>query len=150
MRSNAKIVAFNDQIANRGRGQVQPQRLPVISIVERNVDGAFGSCKQQTLSLRILAYHVGILVVRNAVRNLSPVSTSVARTINVWPQIVEPESIDGRIRCVLVKVAGVKNRNLLPCFQLLWRHIGPVSAAIGRPMNQPIIGTGPNKINVQG
>ena len=63
-------------------------------------------------------------------------------------QIVEPERIDGRIHCVLVKVAGVKNRNFLPRFQLLWRYVSPVSAAIGRSMNQPIISAGPNKIYV--
>src|SRR5438094_625336 len=121
----------------------------MIAIVERNIDGAFGSCKQQTLALRVLAYHVGILIIRNALRNFGPGSTSVSRAINVRPQIVEPESIDGRIRCVLVKVAGVKNRNLLPCFQLLWRHIGPVSAAISGSLNQAIISAGPNEIDVQ-
>ena len=53
-----EIVVFDHQIADRGRGHVQPQRLPVVAIVERHVDVAFSAGKEQSLASRILAHDV--------------------------------------------------------------------------------------------
>jgi len=42
------------------------QRLPVVSIVKRNVDRAFRSGKEQTLSKRIFPHHVAGAATRNS------------------------------------------------------------------------------------
>ena len=45
VRRDGEIVAVDDQIADRGVRQVQRQRLPVVAVVERDVDVALGAGK---------------------------------------------------------------------------------------------------------
>ena len=44
-----EIVAVNGQIAHRGDRQVELQRLPVVAVVERNVNAEFGAGEEQAL-----------------------------------------------------------------------------------------------------
>ena len=122
----------------------------MVAVVERNMNRALGAGEEQAFSLRILADYVGVFVVRNTVGNFSPGCSAVVRAINVRPQIVKPQSVDGCIGGVLIKVAGVENRNLLPGPELFGSYVAPVRAAVSRTMNQAIIGTGPNQIHVEG
>src|SRR5437763_4476224 len=112
MRAYAQVIAFDNEIANRSRAHVQSQRLPVLAVIERNVNGALGAGEQQTLSFRVLAHDVGIFVRRNTIRDLSPVRATIARAIDMWTKIVKPQSIDRCVSGVLIEMTGVNNRNL--------------------------------------
>src|SRR5436305_10999271 len=114
MRPNAQVIAFDNEIANRSRAHIQPQRLPVLTVIERNMNGALCAGKQQTLSFRILAHDVGIFVRWNTIRDLSPVRATIARAVDMWMKIVKPQSIDRCVSSVLIEVTGIDNRNLLP------------------------------------
>src|SRR5438067_13505361 len=114
MRANAQVIAFDDQIADRSRAHIPPQRLPVLTVIERNMNGALCAGKQQALSFRILAHDISIFVRWNAIRDLSPVRATIARAIDMWMKIVKPQSIDRCVSRVLIEVTGVDNRNLLP------------------------------------
>src|SRR5262249_43507342 len=58
-----KILLMNHQIANRGCRQIQAERLPVVPVVEREVDCPFGAGEQQSFKLGIFANRVYRLVV---------------------------------------------------------------------------------------
>ena len=101
--AHAEIVALDDQVANGGRAHVEPQRLPVIAIIKRNVNRAFSSGEKQTLSFRIFAHHIGVFVIRNAVGDFGPGCAAVASAIDVRTQIVEPQRIDRGVGVFLSK-----------------------------------------------
>ena len=45
--SDDDVIVFDYQIANRARRHIQSQRLPVVAVVERDVDGALGPAEEQ-------------------------------------------------------------------------------------------------------
>ena len=55
MRGHDQILAANREIANRCDRKIQLQRLPVVAVVEGDVNPELGSGKEQTLSLCIFA-----------------------------------------------------------------------------------------------
>ena len=81
------IVGVEHHVADRRARQIQPQRLPVIAVVERNVDGRLGAGEEQALLFRILADDVhlaaGALVARQAVDDARPGLAGVVRAIDV-------------------------------------------------------------------
>src|SRR2546425_6233638 len=83
---------MNREIAHRRMRQIQLQRLPIVSIVEGNVNGAFRAGVEQTFSHRIFAHHVACAAIRNAFCNFRPRFSEIARAVNVRAQIVEPRS----------------------------------------------------------
>ncbi len=89
-----EIVVLDDDVAHRRRRHVQPQRLPMSAVVERDIDGAFGAGEQQALPLRILADGIDRLAVGNAGDDLRPGLPAVVRAEDVRPQIVEAERVD--------------------------------------------------------
>jgi hypothetical protein len=46
VRANDQVIAVNGQVAHRGVGQVQLQRLPGITIVKGDEDRRFGPGKE--------------------------------------------------------------------------------------------------------
>ena len=56
VRADDQVVVLDDEVADRRRRHVQPQRLPVVAVVERDVDLRLGAGEQQALALRILAH----------------------------------------------------------------------------------------------
>src|SRR5258707_794179 len=82
MGGDRKIVVFDDQVANRSRRHVEPERLPVFSIVEGNINSALRSGEEQSFPLRVLAHGVHGLSVWNSFHDLLPGLTRVARPIN--------------------------------------------------------------------
>ncbi len=82
---NHEIVVFESEIAN-GRGrQIQPQRLPFFTIVERDVNALFCSGEKKTFALPVLADGVHRLAGRDAVDNFTPRPAAVVRAENVRP-----------------------------------------------------------------
>ena len=93
MRRHHEIVVLDDQIADRRQGHVQPQRLPVVAVVERDVDGPLRAREQQPPPLRILADRVDRRA-GNAADDLRPRLAAVVRAEDVRAQIVEAKRVD--------------------------------------------------------
>ena len=53
MRSDGQIVTVNQDVANRSNRHVVLQRLPVVAVVERDIDAQFGGGVQQPLRFRV-------------------------------------------------------------------------------------------------
>ena len=94
MRADDEVVVFDDQIADRRGRHVQPQRLPVVAIVERDVDLRFRSGEEQPLALRILAHDADRRAAGNAVDDLLPRLAAVVRPVDVRVHVVEAERVD--------------------------------------------------------
>ena len=114
VRGRREIVVLNQQVTHRGCGHVQPQRLPMIAIVEGNVNCALSAGKEQTLALGIFTHRIHILIGGNAVDDFGPGLAGVARAVNVRTQIVETQRVDGGVGRLRIEVAGFDDRNLLP------------------------------------
>ena len=84
-----EIVILNDEIAHRGRRQIQPQRLPVCAVIERDIHALFRSREKQPFALGIFADGVHRLAGRDFVHNFCPRFAAVLRSKNVRLQIVE-------------------------------------------------------------
>src|SRR5512132_1776812 len=113
------------------------------------MNGALSTGKQQTLSFWILAHHVSVLIGGNAVGYLIPAGTTIMRSVDMRPQIVQTQRVDGGIGCILIEMPGIQDRNFLPGLELFGSHIGPVGATVSSAMNQAIVGSHPNQIHVK-
>ena len=126
---------MNREIAHRRMRQIQLQRLPIVSIVEGSVDGAFRAGVEQTFSHRIFAHHVACAAIRNAFCNFRPRFSEIACAVNVRAQIVEPERIDRRVRRARIEVRSFDDGNFAPRLQLRRRDVLPGFSAVTRDVN---------------
>src|SRR5580658_10296605 len=85
--SDDYIVFVNYQVADRRGRKIQLERLPMIAIVPRDIDAAFGSGKKQSLAHGIFAHGVDGLVLRQAGDDLLPRLSAVVRTIDIRMQV---------------------------------------------------------------
>src|SRR5258708_25123044 len=109
VRGRNQIVILNDEIADRGTRHVQPQRLPVVAVVERNVDLTFGAGEEESLALGVLANGIDGSAVGDAVDDLGPGLAAIARAEDMGPHVVEAERIDGGICGAGIEVARVED-----------------------------------------
>src|ERR1700752_353623 len=114
MRPYDHVVVLHDKIADRRRGHVQTQRLPVLAVVDREVYGLLGTAIEQSFSPRVLANCVDNAAVRYTANDLFPRLAAVMRSEDVWSQIVEAEGVDRRIGSVCVESTGVDQRHFCP------------------------------------
>ena len=114
VRRHRKIVVLDQQVANRCRRHIEPQRLPVIAVVERDINRPLRSGKQQSNPSCVLAHRVHILIRRNAVGNFGPALPAVARAIDVRMEIIQPQRVDRRVCSLGVGVARLDHRDFLP------------------------------------
>src|ERR1700719_1953833 len=105
---------MNSEVAHRGVGQIKLQRLPVLSVVEGNIDRAFGAGKKQTFARGILAYCVAHSANRNATGDFSPGLAEVASAVNVGAQIVKAKAVDRGVRRAGIEVRSFDNGNFAP------------------------------------
>ena len=108
-----QIVVVDHQVADRRGRHVQPQRLPIVAIVERNINGPLRSGEEQALAHRIFAHRVD-RPIRQAADDLLPGFAAVVRAVDVRLQIVEAEAVDGGVDGLVVEVRRVKLRDFAP------------------------------------
>src|SRR5712664_2054568 len=146
VRGYNEIVAMNREIAHGRVRQIQLQRLPIATIVEGNVHGAFGTGVEQTFSRGIFAHHVAGAAIGNSLGNFRPRFSEIARAVNVRAQIVEPERIDRRVRRAGVEVRSFDDGNFAPRLQLRRRYVLPRFSAVARDVNQPVVRARPDRV----
>ena len=143
VRADDQIVAVNREVAH-GRGrQVQLQRLPVVAVVERDEDAELGAGVEQTAPLRILFDRLQVDAGRKTARDLLPRLAGIARAVDVRFVVLEPMTIDRRVRLVRVEVRRLHHDDLAPRRQLARCDVLPALAFVGRDFDQPIVGADP-------
>ena len=121
----------------------------MIAVVERDINRSLSAGEKQTFAFRILAHDIGVFVGRNAVVDFLPGRPGIARAIDMRPQVIESEGVDRRVCGVLIEVAGFDDRNFLKRLKLWRRNVRPMRAAIAGDLNQAIVGTRPDAIDIQ-
>ena len=112
VRADHEVVVLDHQIADRRRRHVQPQRLPVIAIVERDVDLRFGAGEEQSLALRILAHDADRRAAGNAGDDLLPRLAAVVGAVDVRVHVVEAQRVDRRVGGQRIEAARIDGEHL--------------------------------------
>src|SRR5207302_10538804 len=97
VRRDHQVVTVDREIANRTDRQIELQRLPVLTVVERDISSEFGSGEEQPPALRIFPNRAQEGWSGNAVRDRLPGSAIVSRSIKIRRAIVEAAAIYGCI-----------------------------------------------------
>ena len=87
-RSSSLIITSRTELG----AMFSAERLPVVAIIERNVDGAFGAGEEQSATHGIFADDVDVFIFRNAVDDLCPGLAAIVRAQNVRTQIIQPQA----------------------------------------------------------
>ena len=74
---------MDGQVTHGSVRQIELQRLPVVAVIERDVDGGFGSGKEQALAKGIFADDVDRSVVGKTLGDFDPGLAIVAGAIDV-------------------------------------------------------------------
>ncbi len=134
-----QIVILNNHIAHGAGRHVQPERLPVITVIEGNINGALGCGEQQPAALGVFTDGVHIFVAGNAIDDLRPGLAGVARAQDVRTQVVKAQRVDGGVCGLRVKVAGVDDGNFLERRHVGRRDLTPVRAAIDGEVHASVV-----------
>src|SRR5689334_15726674 len=93
MCSNHNVIIMNDQIANGSGGEILPQRLPVITIVKREVNRVLRPGKDQSFSQRIFTNRVHRLIGRNSLSDFLPSLPPIMTAVDIGMEIIQAESV---------------------------------------------------------
>src|SRR5207237_696448 len=104
VRADGDVVVFDNQIADGRSGQIKSKRLPVVAVIERNVNRTFGSREQQAFALRVFTHDVNDLPVGNSLYDFRPSLSIVSRSINMRSIVINAQSVYRRVSRVVVKM----------------------------------------------
>src|SRR5271165_1908275 len=149
VRGDCEVIVFHDDVAHRGRGQIQAQGLPVVSVVKGDIYSALGGGEEQALTLGVFTDGIDIFIGGNAGDDFRPGFAAVASAKDVRAQVVEAQRIDGGVGGVGIGVAGFDNGNLLPSGQSGRCDVVPVSSAVCGEPDESVVGAGPDAVDVE-
>src|SRR6187399_726059 len=87
MRGHHEIVVLHNEIAHRARRQIESQRFPIRTVIERDVNAFFRSSEEESFAFRIFANCVYDLPGWYSGHDFRPRFAAVVRRKNVRPQI---------------------------------------------------------------
>src|SRR5690349_17545104 len=105
---------MDDQIADRGSRHVEAERLPVVAVIERDVDRSLGAREEQPLADRIFADGIDGSIIRQSAYDFLPSFAVVMRAIDMRSLVIQPDAIDGGVGGGGVKSAGIDHGYLAP------------------------------------
>ena len=149
MRRGNQIVVLDNDVADRSGRHVQPQRLPVAALVERNIHSALGPGKQQSFAHGVFAHGVHRFAIGNSVGNLRPGLARIVSAEDVRPQVIQPQCIDGRVGGWGVEMAGLDDGDLFEGAQLRRRNVHPILSAVGCQVDHAVVGPCPDAVDFQ-
>src|SRR5271165_4842574 len=120
---------MNGHIANGCNRHVQLQRLPVIAVIERDIDAQFRSGKEQALLLGVLANRVHRGRSDAGCYRL-PGLAVVAGAIDVRLVVVQPMAVDRRVRHGGTEARRLDHRDSAPIADTCRRDILPGLAVV--------------------
>ena len=149
MRARDEVVVMDHQVAHGARRHVEAERLPMLAVIERDIDLRLASGEEESFPLRILAHDVDGPAVRDAVRDVRPRLPAVFGPVDVRPEVVEPQRVDRRIRLGGVEVRRLEDRHFRERHQLLRRDVLPVLPGVCGDVNETIVGARPDAVAVE-
>ena len=144
MRRHGKIVAVERDVANRGRRQVELQRLPVVAIVERDENARLGAGEEQSLPFRVLSHGVDVRRGLQPLGDGRPRLPAIVRPVDIGREIVELVRVDGDVCRVGVEVRRFDERDLRPLLQARRRDPRPVRSRVRGELHQAVVGSDPD------
>ena len=144
-----EVVVFDFEVADGAGGHVEAEGLPVVAVVEGDVDLGFGAGVEEAFAFGIFADGAGGGTVGNAVVDLLPGLTAVVGAEEMRAHVVEAQSVDSGVVGEGVEVAGVHVEDLPEGLQLGRSDVGPVGAAVGGGPDEAVVGAGPETIDVE-
>ena len=140
---------MNRQIGYRHHGQIQLQTLPVITVIERNIDTRLCPCEQQAFLYRVLPDRAHEGIVRDPCNGERPGFAVIMRAINVGSKIVHLIAVYRGVGRGCIVRRGFDHVYSRPRLNLRRRHIGPGLSAIARYVDQAVIRTCPDPVFVE-
>ena len=150
VRGDDQIVLVDPDIAHRGVRQVQLQRLPVLTVIERCPHGFLGRREQQALALWILADGIHGGIRRQACGDGLPGPARVAGAVHVRAQVVDAHAAHGYVGGVDIEMRRLDLRHLAPGRQRGRRDVRPARSVIARHPDKPVIRAGPQRGGCEG
>ena len=150
VRRHYQIVVLNDQVVNRRNRQIDLQRAPVRSVVERDIDAALGPGVEQTFFLRVFSNCAHKNSVGNSGSDPGPSRSVVAGLVNVGREIVVLMAVNRDVRSAGIVRRRFNQTNAAPFRKTLGRYVGPILPFIPCDLNQAIVGAGPDQAFRQG
>src|SRR5713226_1388701 len=98
---------MNNEIADAGRRHVQAEWLPIVAVIEGNVDRALRAREEQALTHRVFAHDVDRRVVGQAMNDACPSLSGGVGPVDVRSLVVEPNSVDGRVSGCRIEMSGI-------------------------------------------
>ena len=148
--SGDEVVVLDLQIADGACGHVEAEGLPVIAVVEGDVDLGFASGVEEAFAFGVFADGRGGCSVGDAVVNLLPGLAAVMGAEEVRTHVVEAQGVDGGVVGELVEVARVHVEDLPEGLQLGRGDVGPVGPGIGGGPDEAVVGSCPDTVDVEG
>src|SRR5512133_4030652 len=121
---------MHGEIADRSDRKIQLQWLPVVTVVEADIDAEFSSSEEQSTPNRVFANGVDERALGNSLPKRLPCLAAIASAIDVRPHILDAVAINGSVGGLLVKMRGVDNADFAPRGKLRRRYVFPVFAII--------------------
>ena len=146
--AQAGAVVLDLYFAHRNRRHVQPQRMPIAAIIERNPHLGLGSGIEESLLPRIFPDGISDRPRCYAIIDLHPGSTTIVRTPEVRIHVVNAHGVCGCVRGVSVIVTRFHVEDTGPRLDSGRGHVGPIGSAVHRHLNVSIISTSPNHVHV--
>ena len=143
VRRNYQIVAVDLEVAHRRHRQVELERLPVVSIIERDVHSTLGAGDQKPAAPWILLHRVHVHAGRQTLCDLLPGLAYVARAIDVRLEILELVTVDTRVSRVRIEVRSLHHRHSAPRRDRARRHVLPGLPVVASELQVPVVRTDP-------
>ena len=144
-----QIVILDFHVADRNDRQVELQRTPLLTAVERDVDPELAARVEQSGLDRILANDPDVVICRYSPHHSLPARTVVRRPEYVGREVVEFVAIHRQVRRSRVMRRCLDDADQPPVRHVLGRHVFPTVSLVSRDVDQSIVGAGPDHPTVQ-
>ena len=138
-----QIIILDHKVVDWRNRQVELERPPVRSTVERDEYARLRSCIEQGLLRGIFTHGMNVSSVRDAVGEHGPTFAEIGRLVDVWLEIVELVAIERNVGCTCVVRRGFDQADQAPLRHTFWSDVGPRLAAVARDMHEAVIGPNP-------
>ena len=141
------VLRLDLEVGNRCQRHVELQRLPVITIVPRDVESGFRPRVQQPAADVVLPHDPDVRLRRDALDNVLPTLAVVVGLVDVRAKVVElvPGVRDVRGRGI---VRGDVDCVHHPLTHASRRHVGPRGASVLRHVHEPVVAPHPDGLGI--
>ena len=150
MRTHDQIIVLECEIRNRTYRQIALKRLPILSVVETDVEPVFRSGIQQSFTRAVCPDGSSEVHPVNPVVNAGPGFTIIFRLIDIGREIIQlvPSAYKiGRAGAMRIDFNGIPHH---PLRNAARSHIAPVFSLITAHVDQTIVATTPKQASFDG